>query len=151
MRERAHACTFAHEQGATERKGDREFEAGSILSVQSWMRGSKPQTMRSWPESKARVEHLTDWATQPPLLASISEVNVVTYQPSLGVSGRYLWMVPNISGAASDQELCLCFYKSWQRDPWKATQEIKELKKKGECWGQNSSGKHEVPVLSSHS
>ena len=48
----------------TEREGERESQAGSILSVQSPTRGPIPRTVRSWPEPKSRVGHLTDWATQ---------------------------------------------------------------------------------------
>ena len=40
------------------REGERESQAGSMLRV-----GLDPTTVRSWPEPKSRVRHLTDWAT----------------------------------------------------------------------------------------
>ena len=49
------------EQGSgRERGGERESQAGSMLAVQSLMQGSIPQTVRSWPEWKLRVGHLSD-------------------------------------------------------------------------------------------
>ena len=50
-----------------ERERDRESQAVSMLSAQSLMWGLIPRTMRSWPDLKARVGRLTDWATQTPL------------------------------------------------------------------------------------
>ena len=49
-----------------EREGEREYEAVSVLSVQSRTRGSNSQTVRSWPELKSRVRSPTNWATQAP-------------------------------------------------------------------------------------
>ena len=49
-------------------KKEREIEsqAGSALSVQTWMWGSIPETMKSWPEPQSRTGCLTYWATQVP-------------------------------------------------------------------------------------
>ena len=47
--------------------GGRESQAGSALSAQSSMWCWVPETMRSYPDSRSRVGHLTDWATQEPL------------------------------------------------------------------------------------
>ena len=52
--------------GGAEREGERESQAGSVLSMQSLMQGSIPWTSRSWPEPKPTVWLLTDWATQTP-------------------------------------------------------------------------------------
>ena len=49
----------------TEREGERESQAGSMLSAQSSMWGSNPQTIRSWPKLKPRVGCLTDWPRHP--------------------------------------------------------------------------------------
>ena len=46
-----------------EREGDRESQAGSALPAWGPMQGSNPQTVKLWPEPKARVGRLTDWAT----------------------------------------------------------------------------------------
>ena len=54
------------EEGKREREGERESWAGSILSVQSPMRGPIPWTVWSWPEPRSRVRRLTHWATQEP-------------------------------------------------------------------------------------
>ena len=48
-----------------EREGERESQAASTLSVQSPTRDSS-SWMRSWPELKSEVRHLTDCATQTP-------------------------------------------------------------------------------------
>ena len=54
-----------------EREGEggreRESQAGTTPSAWSLMWGSNSQNVRSWRESKPRVRHLTDWATQAPL------------------------------------------------------------------------------------
>ena len=39
-----------------------------------WVQRSNSPTVRSWPEPKSRVRHLTDWATQAPLPLFISWV-----------------------------------------------------------------------------
>ena len=41
---------------------ERESQGGSALSAQSLTQGSIPRTMRSWPEPKSRVGHLTNGA-----------------------------------------------------------------------------------------
>ena len=64
-RERERVHMHAHREGA-EKEGEREFQAGSVLSAQSLTQGWNSQTMRSWPELKSRVECLTNWATQVP-------------------------------------------------------------------------------------
>ena len=46
--------------GGGEREGDKESQAGSMLSVQSPMQGLIPQTVRSLPEMKSRIRCLTD-------------------------------------------------------------------------------------------
>ena len=57
-----------HEQGrGREREGEKESQAGSVLSVQSPTQGSILQTVRSWLEPKPRVKGFNDWATQAPL------------------------------------------------------------------------------------
>ena len=52
--------------GGSEREGDRDSEAGSMLLAQTPVWGLNPQTMRSWPELKPRVGRSTDWATYVP-------------------------------------------------------------------------------------
>ena len=47
-----------------EREGEGESQAVSELSVQSPTWSLNSRTLRSWPELKSRVEHLTDWTTQ---------------------------------------------------------------------------------------
>ena len=65
LRERARA-------GKGQREGERESQAGSVLSAQSPMWGLMSHTVRSWPEPKSRVRCLTNWATQVPLYHLIS-------------------------------------------------------------------------------
>ena len=48
-------------------EGERESQAGSILSAQSPMWVSVPWTMRTWSEPKSEKGHLTNWAIQAPL------------------------------------------------------------------------------------
>ena len=53
-----------HEQGGTEREGERESQADSAWSVfKPWTH----ETLRAWPELKSRIRHLTNWVTQEPL------------------------------------------------------------------------------------
>ena len=53
-----------HESGRDrERRVEKESQTGSALSAQSPVLGSNSQTSRPWPELKARVGHLTAWAT----------------------------------------------------------------------------------------
>ena len=67
--ERESVSVPAHGRGrGREREGERESQADSVLSTQSPTWGSNPQTVRSWPAWKPRVEHLTNWATQVPLV-----------------------------------------------------------------------------------
>ena len=47
-------------RGEAEREGERESQADSELSVQGPTQGSVSQTVRSGPEWKSRVGHLTD-------------------------------------------------------------------------------------------
>ena len=47
-------------------KGQRESQAGSVLSVQSLKWGSNSQTVRSRPEPKSKVRRSVDWATHAP-------------------------------------------------------------------------------------
>ena len=42
------------------------------------VRGSIPQIMRSWPEPKPRVRHLTDWATQATWFLRLLSLNMKT-------------------------------------------------------------------------
>ena len=50
-------------RGGAEREGDRESEAGFMLTAESLMRGLNSQTeIMTW----AEVGHLTNWATQVP-------------------------------------------------------------------------------------
>ena len=43
-----------------EREGEKESQAGSVLSAHILMRGSDSQIMRARPEPKSRVGHLTN-------------------------------------------------------------------------------------------
>ena len=47
-------------RGGAEREGERQSQAGFTLSAWRPMWGSNSQNMRSWPELKPRVGHLTD-------------------------------------------------------------------------------------------
>ena len=58
---------FWEREKEAEWEGEREAQAGSMLSAQSPTRGSISRTVRSGPEPKSRVRRLTDWATQAPL------------------------------------------------------------------------------------
>ena len=49
-------------EGGTDR--EKEYQAGSALSVQSPIGGLISQTTRSWTELKPWVQRLTNWATQ---------------------------------------------------------------------------------------
>ena len=46
-------------------EGEREFQAGSTSNAEPDAR-LDPRTLRSWPEPKSIVGHLTNWATQVP-------------------------------------------------------------------------------------
>ena len=46
-----------------QRERERESQTGSVLLVQSLMRGSIARTARSWPEPKSRARCSADWAT----------------------------------------------------------------------------------------
>ena len=61
--EREHARKWGR---GREKRGERESQAGSKLSVRSLTWGSNPQSVRSWPGLKWRVRHLTNWATRHP-------------------------------------------------------------------------------------
>ena len=50
------------------REEEMESQVGSVLSAQSPMWGPNSWTTRSWPEPQSRVEHLTNWATEVPLI-----------------------------------------------------------------------------------
>ena len=63
LRERVRKREREHEQGS-----GRESQAASVLSAQSLTWGSNPQPTRSRAEPKSRVRHLTNLATQVPLL-----------------------------------------------------------------------------------
>ena len=54
--------------GEGQREEERESQASPVLPAQSPMQGSIliSQTLRSWPEPKSRIRHLTDWAMQAP-------------------------------------------------------------------------------------
>ena len=54
-----------HKQGRG-RQRVREFQAGSMLSPLSPMRGSNSWIVRPWPELKSRVRRSSDWGTQAP-------------------------------------------------------------------------------------
>ena len=58
LRERESTHTCKQGRGRERREGERESQAGPMLSAQSPMRGSIPETVRSWPESKSRVRCL---------------------------------------------------------------------------------------------
>ena len=47
--------------------GEKESQAGFAQSAQSLMQGLNPLTMRSRPEPKSGIRHLTDLATKVPL------------------------------------------------------------------------------------
>ena len=76
-------------------KREREAQAGSALSPQSPICGSNSRTVRSWPEPKPRVGHLTNWATQVPL----------EYVSSLG-STMFFW-----------KEMLLCIKNHFKLSP----------------------------------
>ena len=48
------------------REGERDLQAGSMLSVQSPMQGFNSWNVRSWPEPESRVGCLTNRTTQAP-------------------------------------------------------------------------------------
>ena len=56
-----------HGDGGWHRERERESEANSILSTEPHL-GLHPMALRSRPELKPRVGHLTDFATQAPLM-----------------------------------------------------------------------------------
>ena len=58
--------------GEGQRKGEKGYQAGPIVSIEPDL-GLDPTNVRSWPELKSRVRHLTDWATQVPLQDIINE------------------------------------------------------------------------------
>ena len=58
--------------GKGQREVETESQAGSALSAQSLTWGSNSWTMRSWPDLRSRVGHLTDWATQALPTSSLS-------------------------------------------------------------------------------
>ena len=63
-------CFYFWERGRGRERG-REAnggsKGGSVLTAESPMQGLNSQTVRSWPELKSWVIHLTDWTTQVPL------------------------------------------------------------------------------------
>ena len=70
-----------HKQGRNRQRG-RASEADFVLTALSLMQGSIPPTLRSWPEPKSRVWHLTDWATQAPLILVTFKLQCqITYYP----------------------------------------------------------------------
>ena len=69
-RQQEHTCMS---RGAAERQ--RESQAGSILSAQSLMWGSKSWTVRSWRELKSRVRRLTDCPTWVTLQKHLKTTN----------------------------------------------------------------------------
>ena len=75
--------------GRAEREGERESQAGSVLSVQSPTWGSVWQTMRSWSEPKSRVGRLTEWTTQAPLILFLSDKDMTVAQREKR-KGKYL-------------------------------------------------------------
>ena len=62
---------FEREQEYRWGKGKERGRDNPMLSAQSLMQDSNPRTVRSWPESKARVRLQTDWATQVPIHSTI--------------------------------------------------------------------------------
>ena len=57
----------ASEQGRGRERGERESQAGYVLTVQSPTWGLNSRTGRSRPEPKSRVGHVSDGATRVPL------------------------------------------------------------------------------------
>ena len=55
-----------------QRERETESQADSLLSTEP-ATGLDPTTLRSWPEPKSRVSHLTDWGTQAPLPHMLSK------------------------------------------------------------------------------
>ena len=53
-------------KGGTVREGEREFQAGSVLSVQNLTGGLNSWTLRSHPQLTSRVRCITDWTTHVP-------------------------------------------------------------------------------------
>ena len=58
-------------------RGERDSQAGSALLMQSLTQGLNPWTMRSWPEPKSGVGHLTNWTTHAPPDGSSSKTNPI--------------------------------------------------------------------------
>ena len=80
--------------GGAERQGERESQAGSVLSAHSLTRGSKSRTMRSWPELEPRAGCLTDWATQaPPFVVLKNEFQSIAATQYMSL--MYLGWSPN--------------------------------------------------------
>ena len=77
------------EWGEAERGRGRESQAGSVLSAQSPTWGSNSWTVRSWPEPKSRVGHLTDWATQAPLFSKFMHIVACIRTSFLFMAGEY--------------------------------------------------------------
>ena len=71
-RENVQLYTSAQVGGRAEREGKPESQASSMLSAWRQMGGLISQTVRSSPEPKSTVSHLTDWATQAPPLALLN-------------------------------------------------------------------------------
>ena len=96
------------EQGQTERErgGERECQAGPALSVRSPTWGLNSWTVRSWPEPKPTVGHLTDWATQACL-------NVYLFLREREREREKL-----IEQGIEDPKRALC----WQQKPWYGAQ-----------------------------
>ena len=71
----------AQEWWGAEREGERQPQAGTLLSVQSLLRVSITQTMRLWPEPKSGVRHLTNWATLG------APWHIISWKPDITLGG----------------------------------------------------------------
>ena len=76
--------------GGAQREGERGSQAGSTLTVQSPMQRSISQIVRSWPELKSRVRHLTVWATV--LISNHSCIHVINWSWYIYFFNVYLFL-----------------------------------------------------------
>ena len=83
-RERAWKSLHTCELGRVKERGrERESQMGSVLSVWSLEWGlSLTNHEIIWPEPKSRVGHLTDWATQEPLILLVILEGSICYDNS---------------------------------------------------------------------
>ena len=88
-------CIFEMGEGA-EREGEREPQADSTVSTEPDT-GLSLMTLRSWPEPKSRVSHLTNWATQASALTAICK------KTTEGMI-RFIFLIEFVQGGGSVRE-----------------------------------------------